>query len=87
MEDNGNSSYGWFAAGAVLGAAIALLFAPKSGQDTRKLIGKKADQSVEALEETSRDLMEKSKDLYERGRKIADEAAELFERGRQLVRG
>ena len=87
MEDNGNSGYGWFAAGAVIGAAIALLFAPKSGQDTRKLIGKKADKSVEALEETSRELMERSKDLYERGRKIADDAAELFERGRQLVRG
>jgi gas vesicle protein len=87
MEDSGNGSYGWFAAGAVLGAAIALLFAPKSGQDTRKLIGKKADRSVEALEETKRDLMEKSKDLYDRGRKIADEAAELFERGRDLVRG
>jgi gas vesicle protein len=87
MEDSGNSSYGWFAAGAIIGAAIAILFAPKSGHATRKLIGKKADESREALEETSKDLMEKSKDLYERGRKIADEAAELFERGRELIRG
>ena len=87
MEDSGNSSYGWFAAGAIIGAALALLFAPKSGEDTRKLIGKKADEGRETLEVTSRDLMEKSKDLYERGRKIADEAAELFERGRELVRG
>jgi gas vesicle protein len=87
MEDSGNGNYGWFAAGAVIGAAVALLFALKSGQDTRKLIGKKAETSQKALEETSRELMEKSKDLYERGRKIADDAAELFERGKELVRG
>jgi len=84
---NSSNNYGWFAAGAILGAAIALLYAPKSGMDTRKLIGKKADEGREALNETSREFVDKSKDLYERGKQIAEEAAELFERGRQLVRG
>jgi gas vesicle protein len=86
MEYKG-SSYGWFAAGAILGAAIAVLYAPKSGSDTRVLIGKKADEGQKALSDTSKELVDKSKDLYERGRQIAEEAAELFERGRQLVRG
>ena len=86
MENNA-SGYGWFAAGAILGAAIAVLFAPKSGTETRDLIGKKADEGQKALTETSKELVDKSKDLYERGRQIAEEAAELFERGRQLVRG
>ncbi len=86
MENSG-SGYGWFLAGAVLGAAIAVLYAPKSGKDTRGLIGKKADEGRDSLAETSKELMDKSKELYERGRQIAEEAAELFERGRQLVRG
>jgi gas vesicle protein len=86
MADNG-SNYGWFAAGAILGAAIAILFAPKAGKETRDFLGKKADDSRESLTETSKELMEKSHELYERGRKIAEEAADLFERGRQLVRG
>jgi gas vesicle protein len=85
--ENTASSYGWFAAGAILGVAIAVLYAPKSGSDTRGLIGKKADKGQKALTETSKELIDKSKDLYERGRQIAEEAAELFERGRQLVRG
>jgi gas vesicle protein len=82
-----NTNYGWFAAGAIIGAAIAILYAPSAGKETRELIGKKADEGRDALNETSRELMEKSKELYERGRQLAEEAADLFERGRQLVRG
>ncbi len=80
-------SYGWFAAGVVLGAAVAVLYAPKSGKDTRELIGKKTDENLGAINESSKDLIEKGRELYERGRHIAEEAAELFERGRELVRG
>jgi gas vesicle protein len=86
MENNGNH-YGWFAAGAILGASIALLFAPSSGKQTRHLIARKTDEGRDSLNETSKELMDKSRDLYDRGRKIAEEAADLFERGRQLVRG
>ncbi len=85
------SGLGWFAAGAILGSAIAMLYAPKSGSDTRGMlgdkIGERVDEGQKALTETSKELVDKSKDLYERGRQIAEEAAELFERGRQLVRG
>ncbi len=81
------SSYGWFVAGTVIGAAVAVLYAPKSGKDTRDMIGKKADEGQEAIADSGKELIEKSKDLYERGRQIAEEAAELFEKGRQLVRG
>jgi gas vesicle protein len=82
----------WFAAGAAVGVAVALLYAPASGKDTRKYIGEKAQEGREALTTTGehlvergRDLYERGKDLYERGRKIADEAAEMFERGRQII--
>jgi gas vesicle protein len=86
MENNG-TNYGWFAAGAILGASLALLFAPSSGTETRRLIAKKSDEGRDSLTETSKELMDKSRDLYDRGRKIAEEAADLFERGRKLVRG
>jgi gas vesicle protein len=82
-----NSTYGWFAAGAILGAAIAILYAPGSGKQTRKLISKKVDEGQDAINDTSKELMDKGKELYERGRQLAEEAADLFERGRKLVRG
>jgi gas vesicle protein len=77
----------WLLAGAAIGATIALLYAPQSGRDTRRLIGKKAKKGREAIADVGQDLVEKSRDLYEKGRRVADDAAELFERGRRLVEG
>ncbi|MEP6716398.1 MAG: YtxH domain-containing protein [Terriglobia bacterium] len=85
MEDNGK--FGWFVAGAVIGAGVALLFAPKPGKETRNYIGESTKDSREAMESGGRDLMEKGKDLYDRGKQIVDDAADLFERGRKLVQG
>jgi gas vesicle protein len=77
----------WFVAGASVGASIALLYAPKSGRDTRRFLGKKARQGAETVSDVSRDMAEKGRELYEMGRKVADEAADLFEKGRRLVEG
>ena len=86
MEDN-SSNVTWFLAGAAVGAALGILFAPKSGSETRKYIKNSTLESREAMENGGKDLMDKGKDIYDRGRKIADEASELFERGRKLVQG
>ena len=85
MEKDSGSSVAWFLAGAAAGAAIALLYAPKTGKDTRKMIHKTTRQGARAVESTGQELMDRGKELYERGQKIAEEAAELFERGRKLV--
>ena len=85
MAHNNTGNLVWFVAGASIGATIALLYAPQSGRDTRRVIGKKARQGREALADTGRDLVDKGRDLYEKGRRVADDAAELFERGRRLV--
>jgi gas vesicle protein len=77
----------WFVAGAAVGASIALLFAPASGKDTRRLITKKAGEGREALADTGKEIVDKGRDLYDKGRKLADEAADMFERGRKLVEG
>ncbi|MBI4889478.1 MAG: YtxH domain-containing protein [Acidobacteria bacterium] len=77
----------WFVAGAAVGATLALLFAPASGRTTRRRIKHVARRGGIALERTGQDLMDKSKELYEKGRGLADEAAEMFERGKKLVEG
>jgi gas vesicle protein len=86
MEDTSGKLV-WFLAGASLGATIALLYAPQSGRETRRIIKKKSREGREAISESSRDLMEKGRDLYEKGLKVADDAAEMIERGRRLVEG
>ncbi len=85
METKGN--FVWFVAGAAIGATVALLYAPQSGRETRRIVRRKAREGSEALSEHGRDLYEKGRDLYEKGLKVADEAAEMIERGRRLVEG
>ncbi|MDQ6677609.1 MAG: YtxH domain-containing protein [Acidobacteriota bacterium] len=80
MSDKDYRGYLWFLAGAVVGASVALLYAPKSGEDARKYLG-------QVSEETGKDIVDKGKELYDRGRQLADEAADLFERGRKMVQG
>ena len=85
MEDNGK--FVWFVAGAAIGATVALLYAPKSGKETRRLIQRKTREGRQAFSESGREWMEKGRDLYGKGVRVADEAADLIERGRRLVEG
>ncbi len=77
----------WFIAGAAVGASIALLYAPQSGKETRKLIQKKTRQGREVISEHAGEWIDKGRELYEKGLRVADEAAEMIERGRKLVEG
>ena len=85
--DSAASRLAWFFTGALIGATVAILYAPKSGKDTRRYITDKTQQGKDAVVETSKDVAEASKEMFERGRKLVEDAAELFERGRKLVRG
>ncbi len=70
-----------FVAGASIGATLALLFAPQSGEETRRYIGKQARKGRERLAEAGQDAYDKGRDLFDRGRDLADEAAEMMEEG------
>jgi len=78
---------GWFLVGAAVGAAVALLYAPQSGKDTRRLIAQKTERGKEVIVDSSKEVMDRGKELFDRGSELADEAADIFERGRKLVRG
>ncbi len=83
---SGNGSLiGWFIGGALVGAAVALLMAPQSGERTRHTLKKQADKGRKSFLESSQDIVARGRELYERGREIAEETAELFERGRKIA--
>jgi len=81
---SGSNRIAWFVTGAVLGAAIAVLYAPKSGKDSRQYL---TEKSRDTLGETGTNFVESAKEMFERGRQLVDDAADLFERGRKLVKG
>ncbi len=87
MAQDNTGRFIWFVAGAAIGASLALLYAPQTGRDTRRLITKKARAGSDAISDVSRDIADKGRDLYKKGSRLADDAADLFERGRKLVEG
>jgi len=86
-DDNGGSRLVWFLTGAIIGAAVAVLYAPKSGKDTRQYLSDKAQKGKDAIAGSGMDVVDASKEMFERGRKLVEDAAELFDRGRKLVKG
>lgn len=87
QESNFTNNVAWFLTGAFIGAAVALLYTPKSGKENRQYLADKVQQSKDAVTEQSTSIVEASKDMFERGRQLVDDAADLFERGRKLVKG
>jgi gas vesicle protein len=85
--EEGSNTLAWFLTGAVIGATVALLYAPRSGKDTRQFLTDKTQQGKEAVAESSKDILDAGRDMFERGRKLVEDAADLFERGRRLVKG
>lgn len=79
-NEEGGSRLVWFMVGIGIGAAVALLYAPGKGKDTRRYLSKRAEEARDFLSE-------RGEDFIERGREIIDEASDLVERGRKLARG
>lgn len=66
--------------GGGIGAVIALLFAPKSGEELRGDIADATRKGIEKGKETAAQLQEKAGDYYEVGRERAEE---LYQTGRE----
>jgi gas vesicle protein len=84
-EDYGGKAV-WFMAGIAIGATVALLYAPATGEVTRRQDRKEGARGPGCAGRFRQgDLLERGREMYERGRKLADEAADMFERGRKIV--
>ena len=86
-QDEGVNRLAWFLTGAVIGATVAILYAPKAGKDTRKYLSDRAHAGKEAVTETTTDIVDSGREMFERGRRIVDDASALFDRARKMVRG
>ena len=61
-ETSQRSGFAIFAVGTLIGAGIALLYAPQSGKETRKLLSKKAKQLRDMAQNTVESAQEYIKD-------------------------
>jgi len=75
-SNNGGTVLLAFMVGALTGAAVALLFAPASGEETREYLGQKAREG----KARARDAVEQGREAYQRQR---ESIAGAVERGRE----
>jgi gas vesicle protein len=87
MPDNVGSKVTYFLVGLGVGALMGVLFAPKSGEDTRDFLAKRADDGREFAQKKARELRERADELIERGKDVAtrkrDSLTAAVEAGRE----
>jgi gas vesicle protein len=71
MAENTGSKVSYFLVGLGIGALVGLLFAPKTGEETRDYLAQKAEEGKEYAQRKARELRERAEDLVDRGKGVA----------------
>jgi len=87
MSDRDGNSFLWFLAGLGVGAVVGILYAPRTGSETRDAIRSKADESREYMRQRAERARAQASEWVEKGRDVVNQQKEQFrsayEAGRQ----
>ena len=90
MSDNAGSKVSFFLIGLGIGSLIGVLFAPRSGEETRDYLAAKADEGRDYAQKKARELRERAEDLLERSKEIMgrqkDALSSAVEAGRETYK-
>lgn len=93
MADNRGDAagyLGWFFLGAIVGAGVALILAPRAGQETRELLKEKSEELARRAGEFATEAQVRAGDLFEKGRELFEEQTErlvsAFEAGKAAMK-
>jgi gas vesicle protein len=92
-DENKSNGLAWFLAGLGVGALVGILYAPKSGRETREELIAGAKEGTEYLRTRTRQAAEQVGDLVGKGKEHVSEYVdrgraqweEFVERGKNLV--
>ena len=80
----------FFTLGAFIGATIALLLAPRSGEETRKMLAGKAREGADYVSRGGRNVVDKTTSYLDRGKEVIaqqrEQLAAAMEAGKQAYR-
>lgn len=71
-----DSKASYFLVGLGLGSLIGILFAPKSGEDTREYLSQKVNEGSEYARKKVRELRDRTEDLVQRGKEVVTQEKE-----------
>lgn len=74
-----------FMLGGLTGAALAILFAPRSGKETREMLGEKLRETADKGREVKERLQSRGKEMLDDAADYVRERREGFERERDRV--
>jgi gas vesicle protein len=87
---SGGTGFLWFLAGMGIGTAVGVLFAPKSGRETRDSLMSAAEEGRAQVTERARRVQEQAQQWADRGKDVLnqqrDNIRSAFEAGRQAYR-
>lgn len=85
-EDSKSYGLAWFLAGLGVGALVGILYAPKSGRETREGIAHGAREGTEYLRAKTRQAADEVSAMVDKGKaqvgEYVDRSREVFDRGR-----
>ena len=87
MSDRDSNSFMWFLAGLGLGAVVGVLYAPRSGSETREVLRARAEEGRDYVRNRAREAREQASEWVDRSRDVVGQQKEQFraayEAGRQ----
>lgn len=90
MSDNDSSSIGWFLAGLGIGALVGVLYAPKSGKETRDTILQSANEGRDYITNRGQEIKGQVDQWVQKGKQTIgrskDQITSAVEAGRQAYR-
>jgi gas vesicle protein len=89
-DDSGSGGILWFLAGLGIGAAIGVLYAPKSGRETRDDIARFAQEGTEQVKARAKQYRNQAGEWVDRGKEVVSQQKEQIrtavEAGKQAYR-
>lgn len=90
-DRNDTAGYlGWFLLGGVLGAAAALLLAPKSGRETRELLAEHGGDVARRAQALATEAQDRAGEWIDKSRELFEEQTQrlmrAFEEGKDAMR-
>jgi len=92
MADDGSAAgyLGWFFLGAALGAAAALLVAPRTGRETRDLLSVKGNELAQKAQQLATEAQGRAGEWLDKNRELFEEQTQrlmsAIEAGKQAMR-
>jgi gas vesicle protein len=90
MADRDGNSFVWFLAGLGIGALAGVLYAPRSGSETREVLRQRAEEGSDYVRNRAREARDQASQWADKGREVVtqqkDQFRAAYEAGRQAYR-